>query len=106
MESSPHYAIVSRETAPNGILVSVRSHSIPAQFHASFPSSVPLCVVFIPVLHDFILPQALLYSHLELVLVDADWLTARLKTCLATDPKEDILGWHDHSNRFYLFDDS
>lgn len=36
--------------------------------------------------------QALLYSHFELVLGDADWLAARLKTSLASDPMEDILG--------------
>ena len=75
LESSPHYTIVSRDTAPNGILVS-----------ASFLLQYTLTL--------FLFTQALLYSHFDLVLGDADWLTARLKTSLATDPMEDILGMY------------
>lgn len=74
LESCRYYAIVNRNTAPNGVLVS----SIPIP-----PLSAPF---------QSTIPQSVLYSHFELVLVDADWLIARLKTELDTTPSEDILG--------------
>ena len=45
-------------------------------------------ISLIPI-HNF---QSVLYSHFELVLMDADWLIACLKTELDTTSSEDILG--------------
>lgn len=51
-----------------------------------------VCIVYVVLSFQSCSLQGLLFSHVELVLVSSDWLTARLKHEATSNQVEDIFG--------------